>query len=287
MDEDLVAILSEEEYLPKDALRSAMRQPDAIAKPVLEVLALAGSEPAALTDEDNNLLFWGLHALAHARDPRLFAPLLRAMRHDADTLDLLFGDALTQTLPLALSSSFDGDAPALHRFILDGTVDDFARSAAFATLGFLTREGRLDREATRDLLVRYDEARVAVEETGWVAWEETIAYLGLAELAPRVEAARREGRITDAVSDLAWFRKALRQAGAEPPNLSAFRGSAYGYLDDPVAALAWTAEAKPAINPFKDVGRNDPCPCGSGKKYKKCCLSAEAAKLTAPLPGLH
>ena len=21
------------------------------------------------------------------------------------------------------------------------------------------------------------------------------------------------------------------------------------------------------------VGRNDPCPCGSGKKYKKCCLS--------------
>jgi uncharacterized protein YecA (UPF0149 family) len=21
------------------------------------------------------------------------------------------------------------------------------------------------------------------------------------------------------------------------------------------------------------VGRNDPCPCGSGKKYKKCCLA--------------
>jgi tetratricopeptide (TPR) repeat protein len=23
------------------------------------------------------------------------------------------------------------------------------------------------------------------------------------------------------------------------------------------------------------VGRNDPCPCGSGKKYKKCCLSRD------------
>ena len=23
------------------------------------------------------------------------------------------------------------------------------------------------------------------------------------------------------------------------------------------------------------TGRNDPCPCGSGKKYKKCCLDAE------------
>jgi preprotein translocase subunit SecA len=24
------------------------------------------------------------------------------------------------------------------------------------------------------------------------------------------------------------------------------------------------------------VGRNDPCPCNSGKKYKKCCGRAEA-----------
>ncbi len=25
------------------------------------------------------------------------------------------------------------------------------------------------------------------------------------------------------------------------------------------------------------AGRNDPCPCGSGKKYKQCCLKAEQA----------
>ena len=25
------------------------------------------------------------------------------------------------------------------------------------------------------------------------------------------------------------------------------------------------------------VGRNDPCPCGSGKKYKKCCLAKDEA----------
>lgn len=23
------------------------------------------------------------------------------------------------------------------------------------------------------------------------------------------------------------------------------------------------------------IGRNDPCPCGSGKKYKNCCLKKE------------
>jgi methionyl aminopeptidase len=27
------------------------------------------------------------------------------------------------------------------------------------------------------------------------------------------------------------------------------------------------------------IGRNDPCPCGSGKKYKKCCLGEQAAPL--------
>jgi hypothetical protein len=27
-----------------------------------------------------------------------------------------------------------------------------------------------------------------------------------------------------------------------------------------------------APNPHKKIGRNDPCPCGSGKKYKHCCL---------------
>jgi len=24
-------------------------------------------------------------------------------------------------------------------------------------------------------------------------------------------------------------------------------------------------------NDMRSIGRNDPCPCGSGKKYKKCC----------------
>lgn len=28
----------------------------------------------------------------------------------------------------------------------------------------------------------------------------------------------------------------------------------------------------PIVNDGPMIGRNDPCPCGSGKKYKKCCL---------------
>jgi preprotein translocase subunit SecA len=33
---------------------------------------------------------------------------------------------------------------------------------------------------------------------------------------------------------------------------------------------AETAEKAPFVRGGEKVGRNDPCPCGSGKKYKQC-----------------
>ena len=32
-----------------------------------------------------------------------------------------------------------------------------------------------------------------------------------------------------------------------------------------------TLKSTPKVNEKKKIGRNDPCPCGSGKKYKQCC----------------
>ena len=38
------------------------------------------------------------------------------------------------------------------------------------------------------------------------------------------------------------------------------------------------AKKKPVVKKAAEkVGRNDPCPCGSGKKYKKCCGAADGA----------
>lgn len=279
MDRDLVRTLSEAKHLPRDALRRAAAAPDAVAEPVLRVLeaAASGAEPS---EQDANLLFWGLHALAAARDGRAHKPLMRLLGQDGETLDALLGDALTETLARVVASTFDGDAAPLEARILDSTTDDTTRSELLAALGFLAREGRIARAAARDLLARFDDKRVAVEGAlGWAGWEETIAYLGLAELAPRARAAREDGRLTDAFSDAAWFRSTLRRVEARPDDASAFDPRRYGYLDDPVAALAWTAEGagEPVRNPFKDVGRNDPCPCGSGRKFKKCCLAAAPA----------
>jgi hypothetical protein len=39
-----------------------------------------------------------------------------------------------------------------------------------------------------------------------------------------------------------------------------------GYLE------AAFGKKKPIIRPGSKLGRNDPCPCGSGRKYKKCCM---------------
>ena len=44
--------------------------------------------------------------------------------------------------------------------------------------------------------------------------------------------------------------------------------------DTAIKSLDGTTKAKentPIVNNKPKVGRNDPCPCGSGKKYKNCC----------------
>jgi preprotein translocase subunit SecA len=47
--------------------------------------------------------------------------------------------------------------------------------------------------------------------------------------------------------------------------------------EDGVAARPAAPRAEPRAADGQKVGRNDPCPCGSGKKYKKCCLLKGAA----------
>lgn len=44
------------------------------------------------------------------------------------------------------------------------------------------------------------------------------------------------------------------------------RGGQWYYYDGKVKAVD-----DPVVSSGPKVGRNDPCPCGSGKKYKKCC----------------
>jgi len=47
--------------------------------------------------------------------------------------------------------------------------------------------------------------------------------------------------------------------------------------DSAVASQPSPVGAGVVPNPYAGIGRNDPCPCGSGKKYKKCCGAVAAA----------
>jgi len=54
--------------------------------------------------------------------------------------------------------------------------------------------------------------------------------------------------------------------------LTVFEAEAAKFLNDVKPSLQTRAPAVSTSVPGeKRIGRNDPCPCGSGKKYKKCC----------------
>jgi preprotein translocase subunit SecA len=58
----------------------------------------------------------------------------------------------------------------------------------------------------------------------------------------------------------------VRVASAAPPRWRESRGG------DSAGAARPASRVEPRTAAGEKVGRNDPCPCGSGKKYKKCCL---------------
>jgi len=55
-----------------------------------------------------------------------------------------------------------------------------------------------------------------------------------------------------------------------PTPMVASKPEADGLIRGDTPALPTAAPGVPVPNPYASVGRNDPCPCGSGKKFKKC-----------------
>lgn len=43
---------------------------------------------------------------------------------------------------------------------------------------------------------------------------------------------------------------------------------------DALTRMGYFRKTRPVVRDTKKISRNDPCPCGSGKKYKNCCLAS-------------
>ncbi len=284
---------AEGEDFPREAMAWALANwetasPRFIAR--LRAFVAGGDRTEAAEDQ----LFTILHLCGQMREVRAYEPLCRLIAGDPD-IELWLGDATTETLPGILINVFDGDVSPLLTAIESADADESSRGSALLALGYVARsKGALDDEAMRAVLRRLRrDARPREMPVFWLCWAAAAAALGYEDLKVEVAVLTKD-RLLDAIDfGLEDFDRIVELARSDPAGLDGFHDQHVRPLDDAIEALESWVEGDgdlfesdeggafgdelpleaPYVNPFRDIGRNDPCPCGSGKKYKKCCLA--------------
>lgn len=295
---DVDEILSEfggHDGLPRTALEWAVANRDAATPAFLEAIETYLENPKP-GEEEEAALFFIVHLLAQFREKSAYPLLMRLFSLDSDRVRRVLGDGTTETLPRIAISVFDGDPRPMQAVIENKEADEYVRAGLFEALAFLVKEGRSDLEAfKRYLLHAYADLQPQGESHVWVGWQSAISMLALAEFSDLVRRAFASGKINPLIMRFHHFQGDVRAAARDPNSFRDSACSQLGYLDDTIAELeSWDSFAdrtanepesgsrgfpipdfsmsQPHLNPLRDVGRNDPCPCGSGRKFKKCCL---------------
>jgi hypothetical protein len=240
-----------------------------------------------------------LEILGEWADPRSYLTLARFFRLDSDTLELLIGDGITESVDRVMAGVATEDLTPIFDIILDPNADLFIRSGMITALLRIAAQSPERLPAVVGFIETF-RSRVEPDVNPYLfgEWAFTVAALGLEHLEPDVRAT-----ITAFPSDIAcytmnYFEDDLRKSEEDPFGAWVLRGSPcptainaveevsrwYCYsekylrqleqeeADQPYQPAPWQ-DPDIAFNPYRDVGRNDPCPCGSGKKFKKCCLN--------------
>jgi preprotein translocase subunit SecA len=211
---------------------------------------------AAHADKDNAPDFWDMENLARLYQGLVLAPLPLEkdehleMGYDALTEKLVdFARERFVTKEQGLGPEFAGQ---LQKFVLIQILDEHWRDHLNELI--LLRSGiGLRSYGQRDPLVEYKGESFRMFETLMDNIEKSaISLFFRAELAPPPEP--RE--------------PAVEQVETRHQAVSAYdqAGPAGAMTNAPDAAAQ-----RPQQREAPKVGRNDPCPCGSGSKYKKCC----------------
>jgi hypothetical protein len=301
------AILHELTYaesLPREALKAVSTQRGEMVPLFLqEIETYLALEPAARGKPTP--LFFVFHLLGEWKEKAAYRPLARLLRLPGHEIDTIFGDGITTTSHRVMAAVFDGDPEPIYQIILDPKAEEFIRAGMCEALAMVTLRGELDRAvAGRFLRDAFMELQPQADNFVWVGWQSAIAMLGMSELKLLVKKAFDRGFIDSHVLGFEHFEQDLRR-GIERPG-EPWRPDDHDYtlFGDTIKELSgwycfteqysedqerWRREAEAnracserLENPFKGIGRNDPCPCGSGKKFKKCCLAT--ARLGAISP---
>ena len=286
--------------LPREAMRWALDHWDEAAPGLLGVLERF-ADGTDRSEDAVGAAFFILHLAAERRETRAFAPLCRLLK-DAEASEEVLGDGITTSLKGILISTYDGDLEALKGVIEAEQADEYARAGALAVLAYLAATGRVAREEAEAYLLRlHDVLRPQHESFVWYGWTSAVALLGLEAMSDVVRRAFRRGLIDPMVTNYDIFREGSRADAGRPRADGGLpvrqdrtaRGRGRGAVG--LVRLLGRGQAGPgaagcprsrrfepppqgpAFNPYKHVGRNDPCPCGSGKKFKKCCLPRVSA----------
>ena len=199
---------------------------------------------------------------------------------------------MTETSFRVIAGTFDGDLQPLFDAILDLRADDFARASLMSALVLIAERHPDQRPAIEDFIRTFRTRHIKASADVLIGWTEAVADLGLADMTEAVRALFDKGAIPKDYCDFSHFLEdlhATRDANGVPGN----RRYGQGLITDSITELskwhcytdAFFAQQKARKvsnsaapwaeffrNPAPPVGRNDPCPCGSGRKYKKCCL---------------
>jgi hypothetical protein len=203
-------------------------------------------------------------ALGQLRAEEAAEPLLRLLDRVEDD------DWAMEDLPEVYGNIGPAALPALARYLRDDSRRDFPRLVAAEAVGTIGTEHPDARSECVELLVsllrRAEDLPPNVN--GFIVAE--LVDLRAFEAVDVVREAYRRGAVDlMIIGDFQDFEIALglRQ---QRSGTSRYRGDAASLPDTPAA---WS----PSPPPRARAGRNDLCPCGSGIKYKKCCLKKMAA----------
>jgi hypothetical protein len=298
----LIEELTLYEGLPEAAIREATERRDELLPVFLREIEayLADEEPVP---EMPTALFMIVHLLGSWHEKSAYCPVAHLLMSDPERLDWQLGDAITETVPRIMLNLFDGDQRPIRDIIECETANEYIRAEMLIVLATLAYRGDLSKDNVAEYLRNaYSLLRPQSEHYVWVGWEVAVASLGLSDLSPLVEEAFDRGFINTMDVNRKDFRREMKTALSDPDDryLAMLRVTPFGdtvaelstrfsFSDEATsdeenyepasdADLLAMAEAESGlsliqtvVNPHRHVGRNDPCPCGSGKKFKRCC----------------
>ena len=289
----LIAQLAAPGSIPVETIRGARADRPAATRVFLQAIEryLAGQADP----ETVEALFWIFHLFGEWREKSAYRLLALLMRQPDEELAFILGDAVTESSHRVMAAVFDGDAKPLYDAILDRNADEYARSQMCEALAMVALRGELPREeAARFLRTSFAQLEPEGGNFVWHGWQSAIALLGLDELKPLVELAFARGYIAREWLSLEDFAEDLSRPNRGMDDkyfslfgdtIEEFSGWTFSDAENPAGKETqphWDEpmpQYGPAVNPFRDIGRNDDCPCGSGKKFKKCCLGKANAGL--------